>query len=399
MVIDPKGLLQGDRIRACSDDAQLHFPRLLAASNTCGRFHMAGDWLQNEVYGSFKVKPSKQQLTAWLREYYENFLLFVYKAPDGTTWAQWDIPKRNQSSYPLAADRRTPAPAPGAFEAFRNAYLEKVRTRNTSHADEMADAFSDLPHVSEAFQKVSETLEGLENPPETPASLAESAGGSGDLPNISSGIGIGVGIGVGVGVGVGEIHPPSLPRTSITDDDAELVYLAYPRKVGKLDAIKAIRKAVERMGTGKDAPRMSPPEALEFLLKRTQTFARSPAAKGEFTPHPATWFNQGRYLDDDNEWNRSSSASAQPHQPTRVSPAVQRQRDSHEAIRAAAARRYGIDLAPADGGDAGEVFQPGATRGNAGYVPGGVGGDDAAVWAGGVPGRVIEGYQGEPVLS
>src|SRR5579875_4054920 len=107
MLIDPQGLLHGDRLRACSDEAQLHFPRLLAASNSFGRFRMSMEWLLSEVYGSFHAKPTREQLTKWMREFHDNFLLFVYRAPDGSTWAQWEIPEKMLGRYRYEADKQT----------------------------------------------------------------------------------------------------------------------------------------------------------------------------------------------------------------------------------------------------------------------------------------------------
>jgi hypothetical protein len=81
--------------------------------------------------------------------------------------------------------------------------------------------------------------------------------------------------------------------------EAEEIYSVYPRKVGKTDALKAIRKAITR-------ELKAHPRAAEYLKSRTLQFAKSDAGnRGEFTPHPATWFNQERYNDDDREWQRS----------------------------------------------------------------------------------------------
>ena len=85
--------------------------------------------------------------------------------------------------------------------------------------------------------------------------------------------------------------PPA--RDSPTAED---IYQAYPRKAGKKSALRAIERALA------DVKR---DDAAEWLLERVRAFAASPAGKaGEFTPHPATWFNAGRYDDDDAEWNR-----------------------------------------------------------------------------------------------
>lgn len=83
---------------------------------------------------------------------------------------------------------------------------------------------------------------------------------------------------------------------------AEQVYEKYPRKVGKRDAIKAIEKAIARL-----------PQELEWqgmiadlpfwLMGKVDKYAQSPAGnRGHLTPHPSTWFNQSRYLDEEVEW-------------------------------------------------------------------------------------------------
>lgn len=81
------------------------------------------------------------------------------------------------------------------------------------------------------------------------------------------------------------------------DTDAERVYAAYPRKVAKADALKAIRKALNALKkANKD---------IEWLIGQVEAYAASPAGKaGHFTPHPATWFNRGSYDDDPSEWAR-----------------------------------------------------------------------------------------------
>jgi uncharacterized protein YdaU (DUF1376 family) len=85
----------------------------------------------------------------------------------------------------------------------------------------------------------------------------------------------------------------------------EKVYAAYPRKVGKNDAFRAIEKALSiAENTNHPWP---------WLLERTEEFAHSPAGhNGEFTPHPASWFNKGRYFDDPREWRLEHSNGHKP---------------------------------------------------------------------------------------
>ncbi|GMU22571.1 MAG: hypothetical protein AMXMBFR13_26560 [Phycisphaerae bacterium] len=98
-----------------------------------------------------------------------------------------------------------------------------------------------------------------------------------------------------------KLSPRSRPRWS--DADLERIYQAYPRHVGKLKAQQAIGKALDRIARSAEAP--ADPAA--WLIARVQKFAESPAGQaGEYTPHPSTWFNQGRYDDDPTQWNRGN---------------------------------------------------------------------------------------------
>jgi hypothetical protein len=63
----------------------------------------------------------------------------------------------------------------------------------------------------------------------------------------------------------------------------------YPRKVGKRRAEVAWRAAI------KDTP------AAE-ILAAVAIFAKSPKARSEYVPHPTTFLNQGRWLDDPKDW-------------------------------------------------------------------------------------------------
>lgn len=83
----------------------------------------------------------------------------------------------------------------------------------------------------------------------------------------------------------------------ITAAEVEEIYQAYPRKVGKKAAESAIRAAVNRGATP------------EYLLEATTEYARSRVGKEQtFTPHPQTWYQQGRYDDDRSEWWRDEGS-------------------------------------------------------------------------------------------
>jgi hypothetical protein len=60
---------------------------------------------------------------------------------------------------------------------------------------------------------------------------------------------------------------------------------AYPRKVGKVDALKAYIKAL-KIATA------------EEILEGVKRYAQDPNRELEFTAHPATWLNRGSWNDD-----------------------------------------------------------------------------------------------------
>lgn len=89
------------------------------------------------------------------------------------------------------------------------------------------------------------------------------------------------------------------------------IYEAYPRHVGRAKAMKAISQALGEVAKHGNWYRYEPGGPLlaphEWLLRRVEHYARCRrGAEAKFTPYPATWFNQGRYDDDPDEWGRDS---------------------------------------------------------------------------------------------
>jgi hypothetical protein len=103
-------------------------------------------------------------------------------------------------------------------------------------------------------------------------------------------------------------------RVRFSANEIEQVYQAYPRKVGKAAALKAIEKAlrvIAKRGRG---------DPVEWLLDRVKTYAQSPDGNnGRYTPHPSRWMNESRYDDDDAEWRRcENQGSGSTDQVSRV---------------------------------------------------------------------------------
>jgi uncharacterized protein YdaU (DUF1376 family) len=119
---------------------------------------------------------------------------------------------------------------------------------------------------------------------------------------------------------ISEANASSPRNASGTPDPIEEIYLAYPRKVGKQGAVKAILRAIQHL----KARGMTIREAEVYLFRRVQSYARSPAGQdGEFTPHPATWFNRGSYDDHPQEWEKrhregERSTAAKPFDPCAI---------------------------------------------------------------------------------
>ncbi len=99
-----------------------------------------------------------------------------------------------------------------------------------------------------------------------------------------------------------EYPEPPIPSSAapLMDTVEDEIYAAYPRKVGRQAALKAIRAAA----------RVKTPTA---LLEAVKAYAEAVATwpigdRARYVPHPATWFNRGSYDDDRTTWNRQESS-------------------------------------------------------------------------------------------
>ncbi len=100
-------------------------------------------------------------------------------------------------------------------------------------------------------------------------------------------------------------HPHSPPRgdsvkaTDSSSSQADEIYAAYPKKVGRPAALRAIRRALAK-------------HAFDFLLERTRLFAQTCNSPTEFIPFPSTWFNQERFNDNPSTWRRTGGSNGKP---------------------------------------------------------------------------------------
>jgi len=106
--------------------------------------------------------------------------------------------------------------------------------------------------------------------------------------------------------------------------DAEAIYLAYPRHVGRELALRAISNAIDRAGGDSD----SIMEATGAYCAAVKTWPKAYRFKKDFNsdttfdqvPHPSSWYNAGRHLDDRANWpvygNRSPIAAPVAGEPS-----------------------------------------------------------------------------------
>lgn len=96
---------------------------------------------------------------------------------------------------------------------------------------------------------------------------------------------------------------PKLRTAQVLRMQSSELYGVYPKHVGKPKALQAIEKALA----------LKPYDA---LLEATKAFAaavsRWSPADQQYVPHPATWFNQGRYDDDRATWVRFTPKTNKP---------------------------------------------------------------------------------------
>jgi DNA-binding transcriptional ArsR family regulator len=90
---------------------------------------------------------------------------------------------------------------------------------------------------------------------------------------------------------------PIVPKgTCVLDSQAGEIYGAYPKKVGKPDALKAIKRALQK-------------KSFEYLLEKTKEYCDIRGGNLSYVPNPSTWFNQERYDDSPSTWYPYDGAS------------------------------------------------------------------------------------------
>ena len=90
------------------------------------------------------------------------------------------------------------------------------------------------------------------------------------------------------------------PEKARRSDAWRKIYEAYPKHVAPAAAQKAIEKALTKV------PADALLEAAQAFRSATENWDK------QFIPHPATWFNAGRWEDDRSTWVQESAPDATP---------------------------------------------------------------------------------------
>jgi hypothetical protein len=104
---------------------------------------------------------------------------------------------------------------------------------------------------------------------------------------------------------------------------SEKIYSLYPKKVAKDDGLRAIDRAQVKVAsrdfTGDES------KSAEWLSSRVRAYADSPEgnnADKTYIPYPASWFNDGRYDDDDSVWSGNANSNSNGYRPPKSSSLV-----------------------------------------------------------------------------
>lgn len=146
-ILEPEGLFGGDRLAALSDKARVYWPWLYTASNSFARLELNCRNIISRCFPAWANKPSEQQIMLFIREYADNFLLFVYSR-NGQEWVQFDTPAKCLPTFHTKRDKASPAPTPQEIDAF-NAGLALWRNKRNPQICPNPGLFEDFkksPH-------------------------------------------------------------------------------------------------------------------------------------------------------------------------------------------------------------------------------------------------------------
>jgi hypothetical protein len=110
ILLDPKGLLWGKRLRKLSLKGRLYYPLILGLTNFYARIELDEPVILSQ-FGSFKDPDlTAENLAGWFKEYADAGLAFPYEPAINQTWVQFDTPVAMRRDFPTTEDNQSPAP-------------------------------------------------------------------------------------------------------------------------------------------------------------------------------------------------------------------------------------------------------------------------------------------------
>jgi len=283
-VIDPNGLFNGDRLRRCSNAAQLHWVRLFLASDGFGRLEINYARIVGRAYVTFNPIPSETELQSFIQEYVKNYLLFLYEVA-GQLWGQWDTRSELLPRYKTSSDRRSPIPPEPAFTRWKQRYREEQKAFPKSfgkisagflHGVGVGEGVGNTNTRSSCDERT-RTLCSVDDPPFSTLDEEPVAGKNGNGPQAEAGV-----------WGVKE------KRRAFVEG----FWPVWPRKVSRAAGEKAWLKHA------------GSPEAADKIIQAVKAQLSLLTADPKYCPYPATWLNDQRYEDDPDEIAAASRPGA-----------------------------------------------------------------------------------------
>lgn len=243
-IIDPEGLFHGERLAACSDIAQLYWPRFFLAANGHARIELSYSSIISKIFGNFQKPPAASVIWGVFEEYAKNCLAILYEH-EGVWWAQFHTSAKYLPRYLTARDAKSPAPTAEQLEQHQKDYIAWKAANSVRN---------------ESFRKNSEDF--------------------GKFRTERRGVGVGVGVVVGVGGGVkqgpGAEAPCDLPPW--LNGEAWNAYEEMRNKARKRMTPRA-RELVLKKLAGFEARGISSTEALNQSVVNNWTDVYEPKEK------------------------------------------------------------------------------------------------------------------------
>lgn len=149
MIIDPEGLFNGERLAACSDIAQLYWPRLYLGSNSLARVELSYAAIVAKIFRNFQKVPKSSELWEAFREYEANYLAILYEV-EGVWWCQFDSPKKYLPRHNSRRDLQSPAPSAQAIKKHSDGYIlwkssKSLLNQSFRKSAEISETFGNFP--------------------------------------------------------------------------------------------------------------------------------------------------------------------------------------------------------------------------------------------------------------